>query len=111
MSLTEFLLSDQEGRDAFECSEDGSKNELILPEYVTRYSDQVRVPLLSLKLAHNLISWTIAFYNRPLVTFIFKLHLNLAGLAQWLSFDLYDPGDCGLIPGQDTCPGRGLNPQ
>lgn len=35
MPLTEMLLSDQEGEDALKCSGDGSKNELILPEYVT----------------------------------------------------------------------------
>lgn len=35
MLLREFLLSDQEGKDAFKCSADGPKNELVLPEYVT----------------------------------------------------------------------------
>ena len=42
-------------------------------------SDQVRGSLLlTLKLAHNLISCTTAFHNRPLVTFISKIHLSSA---------------------------------
>lgn len=35
MLLTEFLLSDQEGKDVLTCSGDEFKNELVLPKYVT----------------------------------------------------------------------------
>lgn len=35
MLLTDFLLSDQEGKDALTCPGGGFKDELVLPEYVT----------------------------------------------------------------------------
>lgn len=51
----------------------------VLSDDLTCCLGQVKVSLLLiLNPAHNLISCIKAFHNRPLVTFIFKIHLRSA---------------------------------
>lgn len=69
-------------------------------------SAQVRGSLLLiLKLAHNLISYTTAFHNRPLVTFIFKIHLSSAD--QKLAWVERQVGSSSIKPGLEP---RGSRP-
>lgn len=73
------FVSNQEEKDALKCSRDECTNELFLSDCVTHVVwARLGYLLLILKLAHNLISCTTAFQNRPLVTFIFKIHLGSA---------------------------------